>query len=288
MEIVSDKKFTEYVEKKVRKTIRQHQLFKKGDKIAVAVSGGKDSTVCLHILNNIGHNIEAVTIDAAIGNYTKENLKNITEFCKKNDVKLNVISFRKEFGKSLCYIRAVLKSRGYHYSSCMLCGILKRYLLNKYCRENNFDYLATGHNLDDEAEAFLMNIFRNAFTLAIKQGPKSDFISKKLVQRVKPLFYITNEETKRYSKIMNFPVNYEICPCSTDAHRRKFRRMLADFEKENQGVKYSIIKFQEMVKNNIKKIPVGEMNNCELCGEPAGNKICRVCQILKELKIEKN
>lgn len=286
MEIASDKKFIEYIEKKVRKTIRQHQLFKKGEKIAVAVSGGKDSTVCLHILNKIGHNIEAVIVDTSIGKYSNENLNNIAEYCKNNKIKLNVLSFKNEFGKSLIELQSMLKSKGYNYSACMLCGILKRYLLNKFGRKNNFDYLATGHNLDDEAEAFLMNIFRNAFTLAIKQGPKSDFISKKLVQRVKPLFYITNEETKRYSKIMDFPVNYEICPCSTDAHRRKFRRMLADFEKENKGVKYSIIKFQEMVKNNIKKIPVGEMNNCELCGEPAGNKICRVCQILKELEIK--
>jgi uncharacterized protein (TIGR00269 family) len=263
-------------------------LFGRDDKIAVAVSGGKDSTVCLYILKKLGYDVEAVTIDAAIGNYTKENLDNIKKFCKEKDIQLHVISFRDEFGKSLCYIRSVLNSKGYDYSSCMLCGILKRYLLNKYCRKGGFDYLATGHNLDDEAEAFLMNLFRNAFSLAMKQGPKSSYISDKFVRRVKPLYFITNEETTRYSKIMKFPVVYTPCPCSVDAHRKKFRRMLEEFSKENTGVKYSIINFQEMIKNNLKEMPKVEMEECSVCGEPSSGKVCKACQIFKELNIKRS
>ncbi|MFC1698103.1 ATP-binding protein, partial [Nanoarchaeota archaeon] len=139
--------------------------------MAIAVSGGKDSTVCLFILNKLGYNIEAITIDAAIGNYTKQNLDNIKQVCKKYKINLNIISFREEFGMSLCYMRSALKEKGHDYSSCMLCGILKRYLLNKYSKKFKFDYLATGHNLDDEAQAFMMNVFRNDFKLAKRQGP---------------------------------------------------------------------------------------------------------------------
>lgn len=286
MEELSDKHFLAYLEKKVRKTIRQYELFTVKDKIAVAVSGGKDSTVCLYVLKKLGYNVEAVTIDAAIGNYTKVNLENIKKVCEENKIKLHVISFRDEFGKSLCYLREFLKEKGFEYSSCMLCGILKRYLLNKHCKKLKFDYLATGHNLDDEAEAFLMNVFRNDFPLASRQGPISRSSDKdKFVRRVKPLSFISNEEAKRYSQIKEFPVNYEICPCSVDAHRRQYRKMLAEFESKNPGVKYSIVRFLETMKNNLKETPATKTNECESCGEPASGKICKTCQILKQISV---
>ena len=112
-------KLTEHIEKKVRKTIRQYKLFNHKSKILMAVSGGKDSTVCVYLLKKLGYDVEAITIDASIGDYTETNLKNIKKVCKKYEIKLHVISFREEFGKSLCYMRDVLRTKGHKYSSCM-------------------------------------------------------------------------------------------------------------------------------------------------------------------------
>lgn len=277
-------KLTGYLEKKVRKTIRQYKLFDQKSRVLVAVSGGKDSTVCVYLLKKLGYDVEAITIDASIGNYTEVNLKNIKKVCKKYDIKLHVVSFRKEFGKSLCYMRDVLRSKGHKYSSCMLCGILKRYLLNKYARMLKADVLATGHNLDDEAQAFLMNVFKNDFFLAKKQGPKSAQVSKKFIPRVKPLYLITEEEALKFSKLMKFPVKCGICPCSVGAHRRKHKNILDELEKKNPGVKYSVIRFQEEMKAGLKKTKKAKVNLCE-CGEPTKGEICRVCQIFKELKV---
>lgn len=284
---LSDKQFLNYIEKKVRKTIRLYNLFSKRDIIGVAVSGGKDSITCLYILKKLGYNVEAITIDASIGNYTKINTENMQEVCKKHKIKLHTVSFRKDFGRSLCYLRGVLKSKGYDYSSCMLCGILKRYLLNKYSKKLKFDYLATGHNLDDEAQAFLMNVFRNDFMLGSRQGPISRKGGKSFVRRVKPLFFISEAEVIRYSKLMKFPVNYEICPCSAGAHRREYKNMLDDWEKKNPGVKYSIIRFQETMKENLKKSTYHEtqVNACKYCGEPASKTVCKTCEIFKKLSI---
>ena len=289
MKKLSDTKFKQYIEKKVRKTIRLYKLFSKSDKIGVAVSGGKDSTVCLYILKKLGYKVEAITINALIGNYSKENLENIRGVCLENDIKLHEISFRDEFGRSLCSLRSFLQSKAHKYQSCMLCGILKRYLLNKYGKKFGFSYLVTGHNLDDAAEAFLMNVFRNDFKLARRQGPISRQVSsKKFVRRVKPLYFITNEETERYSKIMKFPVRYEICPCSVDAHRRKYRAMLNEWEKENPGVKYSVVRFHEEMLINLKKEEKTEVKLCNSCGEPAAGKVCKTCQIFKELEVGEN
>ncbi len=285
---LSNIKFKEYIEKKVRNTIRKYKLLNRNDKIAVAVSGGKDSTVVLHVLKKLGYDIEAITIDASIGNYTKQNLVNIKKVCKKNKIPLHVVSFREELGMSLCYMKDMLKEKGYDYASCMLCGILKRYLLNKHSRILKFDCLVTGHNLDDEAQAFLMNVFRNDFTLAKRQGPISGSgKTKQFVKRVKPLYHIKEEEALRYSKIMKFPVNYEICPCSVGAYRREYKEMLDEFEKKHPSIKYNILHFHERMQESLKKEKKVKINACKICGEPAANELCKVCTVLEELKDKK-
>ncbi len=281
----SSNEFRKYLEKKVRETIRKYSLFTKKDKIGVAVSGGKDSTVCLYLLNKLGYNVEGITIDASIGNYTKKNLENLKKVCKEYDIKLHVISFREEFGMSLCYIRDILKEKGHEFSSCMLCGILKRYLLNKYSRELKFDCLATGHNLDDEAQAFLMNVLRNDFKLAQRQGPIPGIAkSSKFTKRVKPLYLLKEEEIERFSKLLKFPVNYGICPCSVDAYRRQYINFLNEFEKKHPSVKYNIIRFHETMKDNLKKPKNLKIGTCESCGEPSSKKLCKACTIFKILR----
>ncbi|MFH1972755.1 MAG: TIGR00269 family protein [archaeon] len=275
--------FVDYLENKIRKTIRKYKLFRKDDKIAVAVSGGKDSTVLLYILHKLGYNVEGITVDAKIGNYTKVNLENLRSVCKKQDIPLKEISFRDEFGYSLCYIRDVLKSKGYPYSSCTICGILRRYLLNKHSK--GFDVIATGHNLDDESQAFLMNIFRNDSVVVKRQGPISGIgVSKGFVRRVKPLFEVMEKEVIQYSKLHDFPVNYEDCPCSVNAYRKNFRKFLDEFEEKHPDVKYNIMNFFMENFYVSEKEENMDINKCSTCGEPASNEKCKVCVILGELK----
>jgi tRNA-5-methyluridine54 2-sulfurtransferase len=282
---IENMKFIESVDRKVRKTISKYKLFTPDDKIVVAVSGGKDSTVCLYILKKLGYNIEAVSMDISIKNYSDENLKNIKNFCKSNKIKLHVLSFKKILEKSLKETKLILDSKGFNYSYCMICGTFKKYFLNKFSKDNKFDYLATGHNLDDESEAFLMNLFRSDYSHAIKQGPKSkDIIPNAFVSRVKPLYFISNKETRKYSELMNFPINYNHCPLSSDAHRRKFRNLLNDLEINNPAVKNCIINFLEKMKNNSKDLTKRIPNYCKSCGELCSKIICKKCQIIKDLQ----
>ena len=133
---LGDIQFKEYIEKKVRNTIRKYGLCKRNDKVGVAVSGGKDSITVLYMLHMLGYNVEGLTIDVVIGNYTKDNLINMKKFCEDYKIPLKVVSLREEFGMSLCFIKSLLNSKGKkNYSSCMICGILKRYLINKYSKK---------------------------------------------------------------------------------------------------------------------------------------------------------
>ena len=300
----TDSEFIEYFERKVRYTIRKYSLCTKKDKIGVAVSGGKDSTSCLYILNKLGYDVEALTIDVLIGNYTKKNLENLQLFCGENNIKLNEVSLREEFGNSLCFIKSIVNSKGHNFSSCRICGILKRYLLNKHSKLLGFDFLATGHNLDDETQTFLMNVFKNDLTLVKRQGPKSQQDDKtKFIKRIKPLYLLTEQETLRYSKIMKFPVTYEICPCSTNAHRQEFKNMLNTFEENHPDVKYKILNFHEKLIKNLTENKKNETNidsiekekrkntiisTCDICKEPSTNSVCKTCQIFIALKEDEN
>jgi len=89
-----EKHFRRYFEDKVKKTIRKFNLLNHKDKIAVAVSGGKDSTVLMYVLKKLNYDVTAITVDAVIGNYTKQNLENLRGVCKKYKIPLKEISFR--------------------------------------------------------------------------------------------------------------------------------------------------------------------------------------------------
>jgi uncharacterized protein (TIGR00269 family) len=279
---IKDKKFMEDAEKRAENTIKKFRLFSKNDKVGVAVSGGKDSTVCLYVLKKLGYDVSGITVDAVIGNYTKQNLENLRETCNRYRIKLEEISFRDEFGHSLCYLKSLLHSRGHNIQSCALCGVLRKYLLNKYARKLKLDCIATGHNLDDEAQSFVMNIFRNDINALKRQGPVSGVgKSDKFVRRVKPLYFIRENETERYSKLMGFPVNYERCPCSVDAFRKNFRDGLSEAEKTYPKIKEKIVEY--LIKNIHKNKDTEkniEMNSCSKCGEPCKESVCRACQII--------
>ncbi|MBW2992538.1 TIGR00269 family protein [Candidatus Woesearchaeota archaeon] len=283
--ITKNNQFLKNIEKRIGSTIKKFKLFTKNNKIGVAVSGGKDSTVCLYVLKKLGYSPTAITVDAVIGNYTKTNLENIRNICKKYKINLKEISFREEFGHSLCYLKSILKSKNINLQSCALCGVLRKYLLNKYAKKLRLDVLATGHNLDDEAQSFIMNLFRNDISSIKRAGPVTGIgKSRKFVKRVKPLYFIREKETERFSKIMKFPVKYGRCPCSADAFRRNFKDGLWELEKTHPKIITNIIDFY--IKNIHKDKNINKnikINSCKQCGEPSKDNICRACQIIDML-----
>ncbi|MEE9525075.1 MAG: ATP-binding protein [Candidatus Woesearchaeota archaeon] len=277
------------VEKKTIDTIKKFKLLNKKDRILVACSGGKDSTTILYILKKQGFNPEAITVDAVIGNYTKANLENIKKFCKQHKIKLNVISFREEFGYSLCYIRSLLKQNGINLTSCAICGVLRRYLLNKYARKLKATKLVTGHNQNDEAQSIIMNLLKNNLDLLARQGPSSGTSkNKKFIQRVKPLYFVTEDEVIKYSKKMKFPVKYIPCPCRVGVYRCLINEQLTKHESTNPKIHENIIKWFLSTTLELKKQYKSDKQQlyCKNCNEPSKRDYCMTCQILSKIKKE--
>ena len=166
----------------------------------------------------------------------------------------------------------------------MICGILRRYILNKKAKELKATLLVTGHNQDDEAQNIIMNIFQNHVEVLPRLGPKTGLSQiKGFIPRVKPLYFCTEKETKLYSKLNNFPVKYEKCPCRSEAYRKDIAEMLDKFEEHHKATKSSIIRsFLELLPT-LKKEFKGKARICKKCGEPSARDICNACCIISKL-----
>ena len=158
--------FIDYFEDKVFKTINKYQLIGRDEKLCVAVSGGKDSLTVLYLTkkylekNNIPtSNLVALAVDEGIDQYREKTLIDLKKFCAEHQVPLTVVSFEQELGKTLDQAYPII-NKDAQKKPCNVCGVWRRYLLNKHAKKLGADKVITGHNLDDEAQAIIMNIFK--------------------------------------------------------------------------------------------------------------------------------
>lgn len=286
--------FFNYFEDKVFKTIKKFGLFDRNDKICVAASGGKDSTVALHLTKRYlqkfklpMENLFAILIDEGIERHRNESLRNLEKFCNKEEIKLNIVSVKDNFLTTIDLSAEKLRKVG--RKPCTVCGIWRRYLLNKYARKQGATKVVTGHNLDDEAQGIIMNIFKANTTLAANLGPVSGVKKHPLfVQRVKPLFMCTNKEIEVYTQLKEWTLDYCDCLYSGEGYRSQVKRMLNEFEDKYPGTKQGIIKSyldllplleEKLLGENYR----GEIKVCEKCGEPANKDVCNACKLVEEL-----
>ena len=280
------KEFCQSFEEQVEKTIKNHGLIKKNDKVMVAVSGGKDSTTALYVLKKLGYNVEGIIIDQLLGEYSRQNLDNIKKFCKKNNIHLHVVHMRDEYGCSVCYMTSVLDEKGIHMNTCTVCGVIRRAVLNKKGRELKASVIATGHNLDDEVQTVFMNYIRGDISRCARLGPLAGIVTdKRFIPRIKPLYFNIENDIEQYSKIKEFPVIYAPCPCSADSTRSNIKKILNEWEKKHPGAKKKMLEgFMALKPKLTGKQKNGSIGECIVCGEPASNKVCRVCNIIENIK----
>lgn len=270
--------FEDKFEALVKKTIKENKLFKKNNKILLAISGGKDSLVLAYLLKKFGYDISAIHIDLKSGKYSEKCREACEKVCKENKIPLKIYDVEKEMGSSMNEIRKDVQSKNKGIGNCAICGVIKKWVMNRESRKMGADVIVTGHNIDDEAQTFLLNIFKASPELSFNTGPISKNVSdKKFIPRVKPLYYCLEEDIKKYSEIKGIPVVYEKCPYSGDSYRVQIRNFLEGrFEKE----KKNLIKSFERISKDVPKKKSSGLNYCEKCGEPSRGKICKKCELI--------
>jgi len=283
--------FINSIEDKVRATISKYKMFKFDDRIAVAVSGGKDSTSLLYILEKIERKfpkstLVAVTVDEGIKEYRDEALKIAEKNCEKLGVKHHIVSFKELFGYKLDEIVKLMEKRKAELSPCAYCGVLRRRALNIAAREVNANKLATAHSLDDEVQTILLNILHGDPLRLARQKPATEEIHQKLVRRVKPFCEIPEREIAFYAFLRKIEFQSYPCPYAPQALRSDIRIMLNRLEEKHPGMKFTIFRSFERIRPALENLAEKEkLGECEICGEPTTGKICKVCEMLQELGI---
>jgi len=166
--------------------------------------------------------------------------------------------------------------------------------MNKYAKKLRADKLATGHNLDDEVQGFVMNIFNNDFERMKRMSAASGIIDHEgFVKRIKPLYETPEKEIIAYCAFKGIKhYSQECCPYSWTAKRNEYREMLNNFERRFPGTQYSILRFYENLKPLIrpskKETPAlaKKLHECASCGEPTEKNLCKACEMIELIKLE--
>jgi len=282
--------FGESIEAKVRATIARYGMFSFNDRIAVAVSGGKDSISLLQVLAKMERFrpkalLVAVTVDEGIKGYRDEALKIAEAHCKKLGVAHHVVSFKALYGFTLDEIVTRKRRKGEgELTSCAYCGVLRRRALNVAAREVKATKIATAHTLDDEVQTILLNIFHGDVARLAKEKPVTDDTHRRFVQKVKPFCEIPEKESALYAYVKRVPFQSTPCPYASEALRNDIRVMLNRMEEKHAGTKFTIFNSVERIRPALNGIGKNDQfEECVECGEPAAQGLCKVCQMLKEV-----
>ena len=272
--------FIRYFEAKVSSTIKKYKLVSKKDKIVVACSGGKDSTTVLYLLNKWFGNVTALAIDEGIPGYRNVTLEDLRGFCSHYNIPLKVVSYKEMFGFSLH--EALRKVT---VLPCNICGTLRRYLLNMSAR--GFTKIATGHNLDDEAQSIMMNFFKSNLEIAARLGPVTGVVEDaKFVPRVKPLYFCHEKEVAAYAFMQDFGIRFNECPHARISYRASVRDFINELEQQQSGAKQNIVSnfLHLLPKLKAKHAGASGVSHCSSCGEPSSKDLCKACGYVHGLR----
>ncbi len=263
------------VERKIKRDIRKFKMVERNDRIAVALSGGKDSTALLYVLHKIfgkrkDIELSAITIDEGILGYREKTLSHAIELTGELGIPLTIRSFEDEFGTTLDELTKEKEA-----AACTLCGVLRKNILNKAARELGATKLAIGHNLDDEAQTILMNYLRGD----VDRMTRMSGVLPGMVLRIKPLRSVPEKEVALYGFLNNLPVSIDECPYAGEALRNEIREMLNNYEIKHPGAKYSLLGGFEIVSRAL-HLPESQVVRCEKCGEPSSEAVCKTCMLL--------
>jgi len=267
-------------------------------KLLVAVSGGKDSVALLHVLSRICERrkieIVAVTIDLGIEGYSEECVRVSQQLCNMLGVRHIVVKLS-DYGFTIDDVKKL--EHRLRRPVCAVCGLAKRYLLNKIAIEEKCDAIATGHNLVDVAQYLFTNFLSGNIEAMQKLLPVTPG-EEVLVKRIRPLYFIHEKETKLYTELLGLPVVRYTCPYSErqTKHRRKppfqeyLRAVLLDLDEKYPGTLFHFVEnFIRRVVPMLRTEQVGTFFRCKICGLPTSRPdevcaFCRTVQLIRELK----
>ncbi len=282
--------YLEWIPEQTERLIKKYGMFHHGEKILVAVSGGKDSLSLWDILVRLGYQADGLYIglgiDGDIG-YSDESRRLSEKFAEENGFRLHVVDVAQEYGQTIPML-AESSHRG-QGRPCAVCGLTKRHVMNRIARDLGYDALATGHNLDDEAAALFGNTLQWAGEFLRRQSPVLRE-SPGLARKVKPLCRFYEREMAAYALLRGIEYIYEECPFAEGATSIYYKELLNRLENEKPGAKLNFyLRFLEARETGLfAPAPEAEsiLHPCPNCGQPTtATDLCSFCRMIEKAKI---
>lgn len=263
-------------------------MLRYGDKVGVALSGGKDSTSLIYILSKImkghGSQLFALTIDEGIAGYREESIRNAENIAKDLQVPLLVSSYKEFFGFSLDEALKERTKKGIKTTSCAVCGPLRRRSMDLSAEKLGVNVVATAHNLDDTLQTFFINLYSGDPERIRWLDPSYRPVQNEFkLRRIKPAMEIYEEELAFFAYLNKLPFQSESCPYMNEGIRTGIRLHLNELERNHPGVKYSTLKTVLTIASSMRldEADLKVATRCEKCGSLSTGPICSVCQTLE-------
>ena len=218
----------------LRRAVDTYKMIDAGDKIAVGISGGKDSLTLLYGLAKLksfypnDFDLIAITIDSGFGEFGNFDLTEIKSLCEELNIEYHVIPAN---------IKQIVFDIRKEKNPCALCSKLMHGALNKTAKDLGCNKVALAHHLDDSVETFMLNLIYESRIGSFSPVTYLDRIDLTLIR---PLIYAPEKEIRSFAKNYNLPVVASPCPVDKKTKREEVKILLGDMSRKYKNFKYNI------------------------------------------------
>jgi cytoplasmic tRNA 2-thiolation protein 1 len=272
--------FQDSIVEKTRKTVSKYRMIGAGQRVAVAVSGGKDSLSLLKVLARLypprRNSLVAISVDEGVAGYRDEALDHAQSLASDLDIEHIVVSYEELFGFSLDVALNWRDERD--VSSCSFCGVFRRRAIDEAAVRSKASVVATAHNLDDYIQTFMMNLMHGDVARLGWLDPSYTDDSFP-VRRVKPFMEIYEEEIALFAYHASIPFQSVSCPYMHEGLRSEVRDYLNTMEANHPGVKNVLLRSSLDIVSRYAQLSDKRSVPCSVCGKPSSSGLCNVCRM---------
>lgn len=284
--------YLEWLPEQTERFIEKYKMFTHTDKILVAVSGGKDSLSLWDILHRLGYHADGLYIGLGIERDYSDQSRRLTEkFAAERGLTLNVVEVEATYGAAIPEL-AEISNRG-RGKPCSVCGLSKRYIMNRAAHDGDYTVLVTGHNLDDEAAVLFQNTLMWQGGYLLRQAPVLEANQPGLARKAKPLCRFYEREMAAYAILREIDYIYDECPHAVGSTTLWYKEILNGMEEKRPGAKLQFyLNFLQAKDDGLfaaqADTGVPDLHPCTKCGQPTTApgecSFCRMWDKVREVK----
>lgn len=215
----------------VRRAVTEYNMIEQGDRIAVGVSGGKDSTLLLAALSElrkfigIDFDLFAITVDMG---FKDMDFTPISELCRSLCIPYYTV--KTEIGSLIFDIR-------HEKNPCSLCAKMRRGALHSEVKAHGGNKLALGHHYDDVVDTFMLNLVHEG---RLGTFEPVTYLSRRDLYMIRPLIYVHEYESRRLAEQLRLPVVKSACPADKHTERESMKRLLDSIDRDYRDIRSRI------------------------------------------------